>query len=687
MIVKQLYLLLIHPMLAPWHMPFVINPHFIGRLTMLNQLRCCFNDPSSHPYVAIHGLGGCGMSAVTIEFAHQIRQHHDCAVFWVSASDALRFEQSYRAIAVVLQIPEAENPEKDILSLVQQELNQYHRGKWLMVVDNIDQKDVLWSEDPERLGKRLWDFLPQNQKGMILFTTRSRQIAVGLAPNDHYQLLELESGEAEELLHKSLEYQPALYSNNEVKELLEALTYLPLAIIQALAYMKINNTSLKRYLELFWETDHSMIELLKKDFQDATRSNESQNAVVATWLISFRQIQQDHHCAAEYLSFLACITPQNVPRSIFPPLTSNIAQEEAIGTLTGYAFLKERTEVDCYDVHPLIHRVTQNWLKETGKWIRTAQAVVKRLRQLIPFGGHEQIKQYPPYLLHGLSTAGIAGIIDDKATIGLLRRIGHCRLDLGEYSHAISIFHEVLHRKMRTLGLKQEATLSAMNDLGTAMKMQGHYVEAEKVYQQVLVLTIEVLGQGHFATLISQRNLASAYRDQGRWEEAVALDIQVVETKKRVLGQEHPQTLISQGNLASTYRNSGRWEDAEALETQVGETSKRVFGLEHPHTLNSQGNLASTYWKQGRWTEAEELDVQVMKARKRVLGQEHPSTLISQANLASTLKSQDRLSEALGLMRECVEASVHRLEKEHPDTRAREAALKEWLEESQERAV
>ena len=496
---------------------------------MLERLHCCFNDTSTHPYVAIHGLGGCGKSAVTIEFVHQARKRHSCAVFWVSAFDALRFEQSYRAVARVLQIPEANDPEKSILELVKQKLDQYHIGKWLMVVDNADEEDFLWNKGQAQSDKRLWDYLPQNSNGMILFTTRHRKIAIGLARNDHHLLDKMDSGEAEELLRKSLEHQPTLDSNDAVGELLELLSFLPLAIIQALAYMKANGTSVKRYLELLQKTDDSMFTLLKKDFPDTTRDGKSHNAVVATWLTSFQHIKQNNPLAAEYLSFSACIAPQNVPRSIFPPISSDDEQEEAISTLTGYAFFSERTEGNCYDVHALVHLVTRNWLKEIRVrnwlkkirlWTKVARTVVKRLRQIIPMGGHEQIKQYPVYLPHGLFTAGIAEIVDEEATIELLERIGSCRYSLGEYSHAISTHQEVLDRKMRVFGPKEVTTLLTMNDMGLALCVGGHYIEAEKMHREALQLKKTVLGKTHHRTLSSMNNLAAVLFSQEKYAEA-----------------------------------------------------------------------------------------------------------------------------------------------------------------------
>ena len=491
----------------------------------MDTLHSCFDHISEHPYVAIHGLGGCGKSAVAIEFAYQTRARSNCAVFWVSAFDALRFMQSYRAIAEALQIPEANHPEKDIMRLVQQKLSQYDRAKWLIIVDNVDRKSVLWDKDPDpNLSRnRLWDKLPRNENGMILFTTRSRGIAVDAAPHDYYLLDKLRFSEAEQFLQKSLHHQPALFSTDAAAEFLESLTYLPLAIVQALAYMKTNNTSIKRYLELLKKADHSMIELLKEDFLDSNRDVNSNNAVAATWLLSFEHIQKDDHNSAEYLFFLACIAPQNIPRSIFPPITTENEQEKAIGTLTGYAFLAQSGERDRYDVHALVHRVTQNWLKESLTWTETAKASVKRLKELIPYNGQEQSKLSSPYLLHGLFTTAIAEIVDEEATIDLLNRVGRCYQSLGEYSNAILTHWEVFNRRDRVNGLNNKATLISMNDLGLALQYDGRYEEAEAMHRRALEATERVLGPEHPSTLTSFDNLGLVLKNRGKYEEAEAL--------------------------------------------------------------------------------------------------------------------------------------------------------------------
>ncbi|RDW59090.1 hypothetical protein BP5796_12014 [Coleophoma crateriformis] len=428
------------PIKAPWVLPFNRNPQFTGRGDILLNLHQCLQEPERHPYIAIHGLGGSGKSAVAIEFAYQARdQNLTCAIFWVSSFTAERFQESYREIARALQIPSADDLEKDMLEPVRRKLTAEDRGKWLMIVDNVDDRNVLLHTKIN--NHQLYDYLPRSRGGMVLFTTRNRQTAIDLAPNENFPIGEMKPDDAKDLVRKSLKlpHEQALYSEDAVDRFLTLLTYLPLAIIQALAYMKKNDRSVGEYIELFQETRQSKSELLQKDFNDPTRANESLNAVTTTWLISFERIKKDDKLgiAIKYLSFLACIVPQNIPERILPSAPSKKDQEEAIGILTAYAFLAKSKENGLYNIHTLIHHVTQDWLKNANIWIETTTNAIKWLTQLVPPGGHEKSKQYSQYLAHGLFATEILEIANDEPTIKLLDRIGRCYQSLGEFSNAV----------------------------------------------------------------------------------------------------------------------------------------------------------------------------------------------------------------------------------------------------------
>jgi hypothetical protein len=425
--------------------PFDRNRNFTGRENILLRLHQSLRYSEWHSRVAVYGLGGSGKSAIAIQLAYQIRgKDPGCAVFWISAFTMKQFQESYRDIAQLLCIPGADDTEKDMLDSVRRKLSE-NAEKWLMIVDNVDD-DVLFAPNSTKLGsRRLYDYLPHSRNGMILFTTRSRRIAVELASNDTFLLGKMSLNEATELLRYSLQNEPDLYREVDVSDFLEELTYNPLAIMQTLAFIKANNSSLRRYVELLRQTRRSKTELLQRHFNDPFRANESHNAIIATWYISFQRIQQEDELAAGYLAFLACIGPQNIPSAIFPLAVSEIKQEEALGTLTGYSFLTKHAEGKYYDTHTLIHHAIQEWLKSTNKWTDSVKAAIRWLTKIIPPGG--ELTQYSSYLIHGLFAANIPEIRNKRPAVDLLNRIGRCYQYLGEYNSAVSAHEKEFQRR------------------------------------------------------------------------------------------------------------------------------------------------------------------------------------------------------------------------------------------------
>ncbi len=97
-------------------------------------------------------------------------------------------------------------------------------------------------------------FLPKSDNGMILATTRSRDVAISVAEGAVVELPQMNLQEAKSVLQRWL--APAVLEHNAtVEELLDELTYLPLAVAQAAVYIKRNQITITIYLELLRSTD------------------------------------------------------------------------------------------------------------------------------------------------------------------------------------------------------------------------------------------------------------------------------------------------------------------------------------------------------------------------------------------------------------------------------------------------
>ncbi|KZZ95532.1 Tetratricopeptide-like helical [Moelleriella libera RCEF 2490] len=658
-------------------LPFPRNEFFTGRGDELSALERALLHPDTHRRMTIHGLGGCGKSAFAIEFAYRaLARNAKTVVLWVPAISRESFELAYREIGLRLKIHGVTDDNADVKRLVKDALSFGSIRDWLMVIDNADDASVLLDSSSVE-STRLYDYLPSRPKGKILFTTRSKKTAERLSPSSSLELKDMDEAQTKELLARRLTKPELLDDETAASQLLESLAYLPLAVIQAAAFINSNDVTVSEYVSLLQARD-TMPELFGEHFEDPSRYRELESTVARTWHISFEQMGKQDPLAAEYLSFMACIDRIGIPQSLLPRGGSLPQQTRAIGTLKGYAFiterqqaLQERGSARSFDMHRLVHLASGWWLKTQGEWTNRTGQVAARLEELIPYGGHERKEEWTTYLPHAIHLASPDSALEDIAKASLLARIGRCQESLGQHLAAEGATRQAFSLREKVLGPEHPSTMTSMNNLAVALYWQGKYTEAELMHRQKLALTEKVLGPEHRDTLTSISNLASVLDSQGKYEEAESMNQQTLARMEKVLGPEHPDTLTSMSNLAGVLNSQGKYEQAESMNRRTLARMEKVLGPEHPDTLKSMSNLAGVLNSQGKYEQAESINQQTLARMEKVLGPEHPTTLISMSNLANVLGSQGRqgeYEEAELINRETLAQREKVLGREHPDT-------------------
>ncbi|KAL6412772.1 hypothetical protein AUP68_03980 [Ilyonectria robusta] len=604
----------------------------------------------------------CSKTQITLAYVYWLREMHpDVSVFWVHASNHERFHKAYTSIAEECSIPGYDDPEVDVLSLVQTFLETKYKNRWTMVIDNADDTQLFFrttqegndassSDSMMRSEGSLGRYIPECSHGSILMTTRNKQTGSRFARGKStIKVGEMTDTEAHQMVCAILEVDNI--SLEETSLLSSRLENLPLALAQAVAFIVENSISISEYVRLLDKSDSSLVDRLSEPFEAIGRDSDTPHALTATWIISFEQIERRNLFASEVLSLISLFDRQAIPKDFVAEYYYRMLPEDAegneaditkaIGALEAFSFISKGKDQN-FDMHRLVQLVTRKWLANTERLAEFAR--------------------------HALETMSVEYPEEKFETWGLC---------LTYLPHALA----VLDNSDKQPGCECIPKAALLGRLGGYFFDMGRHNDAEQYYVKAIQLQVRELGEENPSTLASMNNLASTYRYQGRWKEAEELEIQVLEARKRVLGEDHPSTLTSMNKLASTYRYQGRWKEAEELEIQVLEARKRVLGEDHPSTLASMNNLASTYRYQGRWKEAEELEIQVLEARKRVLGEDHPSTLISMNNLAYTWKDQGRSGDAIELMRECIRLRQQRLGSDHRHTIESLETLARWEEE------
>ncbi|KAF8540105.1 hypothetical protein BDD12DRAFT_804784, partial [Trichophaea hybrida] len=187
--------------------PFPQNLDYIGTSqTVKEQLKG--DNAGGHQRLAFWGLGVLGMfnPRVKDKGLTQYRKTQDVlnfvyefkgprsgvwrSVFWVHAGSALRFEKDYRMLAALVKLQGWDNPKQDIRPIVKNWLERPDSGDWILVLDNADDKLVLYPEfsldiqssiDESLEKDGLAQYIPRGSKGTVIVTTRDHDVADLLA--------------------------------------------------------------------------------------------------------------------------------------------------------------------------------------------------------------------------------------------------------------------------------------------------------------------------------------------------------------------------------------------------------------------------------------------------------------------------------------------------------------------------
>ncbi|KAH7027558.1 uncharacterized protein B0I36DRAFT_140146 [Microdochium trichocladiopsis] len=703
--------------------PFSRDRDFIQRGDLLDRIHISCAEPGSS--TALVGPAGVGKSQLAIQYAHEVREKFpNTWVFWIHASNAARYEQGFRQVAGLVELPGRQDPNGNIFELVHNWLRGGTGRRWRLILDNVDDPSFLFgipgkagdTRNPSQLKtRRLLDYLPNCENGSILVTSRSKRAVEDLVePANIVQIDPMGGSEAISLIETKLGTKN---DKKSIEALAAALEYMPLAIIQATAYIanRAPLCSVQQYLEKFAQSDRKRASLLERDVRGRRfrRDPENKNSIIITWQISFKQIQQIRPSAAELLSLMSFFDRQGIPQDILWPLNqengmthylhqarqevilgdsssdedgdtnewdteglnSNASEdvdkfEDDIALLHDFSLLSTNDDGKTFEMHSLVQLATQRWLEDEGHQQQWRSEFVERLNAKLPNGNYENWATWRILLPHAVAASTQQPAERSSLIIWteILYKMAWYLTKIGRHREAQKMAQTSVDHRLKMLGRQHRLCRNALNLCATTNWSNGHWEAAEKLFLEILEFEKQNLGPDHPDMLGSMENLASTYGTQGRLKEAEELQIAVLETRKQKLGPDHPNTLHSMANLASTYSHQGRYKEAEELEVAVLKMRTRKLGLDHPSTLLSMANLASTYSDQGRYKEAEKLEVAVLEMRKQKLGPDHPNTLHSMANLASTYSDQGRYKEAEEPQLAVLEMRKQKLGLDHPDT-------------------
>ena len=216
-----------------------------------------------------------------------------------------------------------------------------------------------------------------------------------------------------------------------------------------------------------------------------------------------------------------------------------------------------------------------------------------------------------------------------------------------KYKEAEEMLIRSIKIKKRTLGENNLKTAESLYYLADLYKKQEIKTkETEKLFKKSLEIRKKILGWQHPDTIKNMNSLAEHYSDQARYSEAIPLSKRALNLCEKVLGPNHLDTAFSLNCLASVHIHQSNYKESIPLLKRALEIREKKLGAHHPLTANSYGNLVYNYQLQSHFKKAEPLLKHALKIFIKTFGPEHQNTCKCMNDLAENFYYQDRFKEA-----------------------------------------
>ena len=650
-----------------WHVPYLRNPFFTGRVEVLTGLHTGFMDARTSnltQVLAISGLGGIGKTQIAIEYAYRYSTLYT-AVLWVNASSRDILVDEFVKQAAFLDLPEKMESDQDIVLAAIYRWLMTHPG-WLLILDNAI--DLL----------SINDILPRQGTGSVLITTRLQALG-GLAQSIEVHAMEQDEGILFLLLRAKLLNSPVSLAQidqqtlKQATEIVRELAALPLALDQAGAYIEETHSNLSSYTTLY-RTHRGA--LLSRRGQSSVDHPEP---VTTTWEISFQAIQQANPAAAELLHLLVFFNVDAIPEEILTdgseelgPILSPIAhdqlgRDEIIGLLRRYSLIQRNMEERLLSIHHLVQAVLRVSLdnEQSRTWAERAIRALNCAFPEVEFITWTQCRRCITQAQASLTLLDDYDLAFPEAA-DLLNKAANYLVAQAQYTQAERLLKKALEIRECVLEDSDPKRALVYNDLGMLYHAQGRFSEAEPLLNEALEICQQRRGENRTNTVTSLTNMARLYHSQGKYNKAEQLYLQALQINNLIFELENTDRARVSNFLAKLYTDQGKYVAAETLYQQALNIQKRALGENHPDIARIQNNLAHIYRKMGQYSRAEILYQEALSRQRELLGPEHPEIAQTIDDLARLYRAKGEYSKAEPLYQDALHTLSNVLDANHP---------------------
>lgn len=667
--------------------PFARDSNFLGRQSTIDEISKKFE---TQRIVSLAGLGGIGKSQIAIEYSYIFKElNPDSHVFWVYAGNEARFEHGYQSIARKLAIPGWDDERVDTLELVHEYLSDSQSGRYLLILDNADDASMFFRMKPDgrefsnerefsaASNKTLAKYLPTAGLGLILITTRDKRVGERLSSREKaIDIAFMSPSDSIELLKSKIIEED--WDDSDGMRLAKELSYLPLALTQAAAFISENCISVSEYLDTLISGKEDMEELLSEHLEDTRRELDTENSVMRTWKLSFDHISRTMPRAADMLSLLAVLDLQGASTILLRREKESLTSfRTALGALQAFSLVNAGRGKDALcKMHRLVALSTQKWLENTGALDKWRSEALKLLQERFPADAWATPDDWPmidsliPHT-HTVLSYPLTSPEDLLQAATLLGSVALYDLIRGKYDEAYRKSKRSLDIREAQLPLNEPLTLESANMVGESLLHRGRSGDLQAA-KDTLTKTVKgrdlAIGAMHPDTLESVSDLTITLLSLDQLDAAMEMASRALKGREEVLGPHDRDTLVSLNIYGLTLQRQGKLEEAREVTERVLKKREQLLGPEQPDTLMTLNNLARLCIEQKEYAAAKEMLERALTGEAKALGAEGYDAQVSLSNMALVLQAQGEFDGAESVLRKVLAMRTKFSGPEHSST-------------------
>ncbi|XP_066931781.1 uncharacterized protein [Clytia hemisphaerica] len=312
-----------------WNLPEPVSI-FFGRESLIESIHLKLQQNQA---IALSEMGGVGKTQTAAKFV-QIHKDEYQKIFWISA---VRLKRSLKEILCAFRCKQliADEPSMETLTFIfLSKICEGSKGS-LVVLDDVT--DV--TKDVTLFIRNV------KEKISLLLTSQLRDW-------EDYGLIQI----AVPCFHEQesigfLQNELTTASHQEISILANRLQSLPLALHQAICYIKKHKVPLHKYIEQFEACRESVLGMKINSF------TEYDKTLLTVWDMAFAKIRVESKNALLILGMMAFMDNRRINKKTFSYFdkVDEFELNEIISLLGQYSLVNERN--DCLEIHSLVQKV------------------------------------------------------------------------------------------------------------------------------------------------------------------------------------------------------------------------------------------------------------------------------------------------------------------------------------------